>query len=32
MEPKSKILVIDDENGIRKGSRRVLEPAGYIRD
>jgi signal transduction histidine kinase len=32
MDPKSKILVIDDEIGIRKGCRRVLEPAGYIID
>jgi signal transduction histidine kinase len=32
MDPKSKILVIDDEIGIRKGCRRVLEPAGYIVD
>ena len=30
MEPKGRILVIDDEIGIRKGCRRVLEPAGYI--
>ena len=29
MEPKGKILVIDDEIGIRNGCRRVLEPAGY---
>jgi signal transduction histidine kinase len=32
MDPKRKILVIDDEIGIRKGCRRVLEPAGYIVD
>jgi len=32
MDPKNKILVIDDEIGIRKGCRRVLEPAGYIVD
>ena len=30
MDPKGRILVIDDEVGIRKGCRRVLEPAGYI--
>jgi two-component system sensor histidine kinase/response regulator len=29
MESKGKILVIDDEVGIRKGCRRVLEPAGF---
>jgi signal transduction histidine kinase len=29
MDPKGRILVIDDEIGIRKGCRRVLEPAGY---
>ena len=32
MDSKSRILVIDDEIGIRKGCRRVLEPAGYIVD
>jgi len=32
MDPKSRILVIDDEIGIRKGCRRVLEPAGYTVD
>ena len=32
METKSRILVIDDEIGIRKGCRRVLEPAGYTID
>jgi signal transduction histidine kinase len=32
MDPKSRILVIDDEIGIRKGCRRVLEPAGYSID
>ena len=29
MDLKGKILVIDDEVGIRKGCRRVLEPAGF---
>ena len=29
MDSKGRILVIDDEIGIRKGCRRVLEPAGY---
>jgi signal transduction histidine kinase len=32
MDPKKRILVIDDEIGLRKGCRRVLEPAGYIVD
>jgi signal transduction histidine kinase len=32
METKSRILVIEDEIGIRKGCRRVLEPAGYTID
>ena len=32
MDPKRKILVIDDEIGIRKGCRRVLEPSGYFVD
>ncbi|HVM70329.1 MAG TPA: hybrid sensor histidine kinase/response regulator [Anaerolineales bacterium] len=32
MESKFKILVIDDEIGIRKGCRRVLEPSGYTVD
>jgi two-component system sensor histidine kinase/response regulator len=30
METKAKILVIDDEAGIRQGCRRALEPQGYI--
>ncbi len=30
MEDKPRILVIDDEMGIREGCRRVLEPAGYL--
>ncbi len=29
MEPKGSILIIDDEEGIRKGCTRVLQPAGY---
>jgi len=29
MENQARILVIDDELGIREGCRRVLEPAGY---
>ncbi len=29
MEPKGKILVIDDELGIREGCRRALEPQGF---
>ncbi len=29
MESKGKILVIDDEEGIREGCRRVLEPQGF---
>lgn len=29
MEIKGKLLIIDDEIGIRKGCRRVLEPAGF---
>ncbi|MBN2385677.1 MAG: response regulator [Anaerolineales bacterium] len=29
MDTKGNILVIDDEDGIRKGCRRVLEPAGF---
>jgi signal transduction histidine kinase len=28
-EPKGRLLVIDDEQGIRDGCRRVLEPEGY---
>lgn len=32
MEPKGRILVIDDEDGIRKGCTRVLQPAGYTID
>jgi signal transduction histidine kinase len=32
MDTKRKILVIDDEIGIRKGCRRVLEPSGYTVD
>ena len=30
MEAKAKILVIDDESGIRKGCRRALEPEGFL--
>jgi two-component system sensor histidine kinase/response regulator len=30
MEPKGKILVIDDEIGIRRGCRRALEPEGFV--
>jgi signal transduction histidine kinase len=30
MEAKGKILVIDDETGIRRGCRRALEPEGFI--
>lgn len=30
MDPNSHILVIDDEDGIRKGCRRVLEPHGFL--
>ena len=30
MEPKGKILVIDDEEGIRRGCHRALEPEGFI--
>jgi signal transduction histidine kinase len=30
MEPRGKILVIDDEVGIRRGCRRALEPEGFI--
>lgn len=29
MEIKGRLLIIDDEIGIRKGCRRVLEPAGF---
>jgi two-component system, sensor histidine kinase and response regulator len=29
METKGRILIIDDEEGIRKGCMRVLHPAGY---
>jgi signal transduction histidine kinase len=29
IEPKGRLLVIDDEQGIRDGCRRVLEPEGY---
>jgi signal transduction histidine kinase len=29
MEPRGKILVIDDETGIRHGCRRALEPQGF---
>ncbi len=29
METKGRILIIDDEEGIRKGCMRVLRPAGY---
>lgn len=32
MEPKGRILVIDDEEGIRKGCARVLQPLGYAID
>ena len=32
MEPERKILVIDDEEGIRKGCTRVLQRAGYTTD
>jgi two-component system sensor histidine kinase/response regulator len=30
METQGRILVIDDELGIREGCRRVLEPEGYV--
>jgi signal transduction histidine kinase len=30
MEPRGKILVIDDEAGIRRGCHRALEPEGFI--
>ena len=30
METKGRILVIDDEEGIREGCRRALEPQGFI--
>ncbi len=29
METKARILIIDDEEGIRKGCARVLQPSGY---
>ncbi len=32
MEAKARILVIDDEDGIRRGCRRVLEPQGFSVD
>jgi signal transduction histidine kinase len=32
MTPIGKILVVDDELGIREGCRRVLEPQGYVVD
>ncbi len=32
MDGKGRILIIDDEEGIRKGCCRVLEPLGYIID
>ncbi len=32
METKGRILVIDDEEGIRKGCARVLQPQGYAID
>ncbi len=32
METKGRILIIDDEEGIRKGCNRVLQPAGYLTD
>lgn len=30
METKGRILIIDDEEGIRKGCMRVLQPSGYV--
>lgn len=30
MDPKSRILIVDDEPGIRIGCQRALEPAGYL--
>jgi signal transduction histidine kinase len=30
METRGRILVIDDEPGVREGCRRVLEPEGYL--
>ncbi len=32
MDNKGTILIIDDEEGIRKGCTRVLQPAGYLID